>query len=175
VFIVTSDQGFFYGEFGMAQERRLSYEPSTHIPLLVRYPALVRAGSMPTALASNVDIAPTMLELGGAAVPPGLDGRSLVPALRDGDTTIRDDLLIEYYSDQVFPRIVSMGYKALRTDRYKYIRYEDLVGMDELYDLERDPFELDNLLPDRAPEELVAELGVRLERQLEGPGVEGPR
>lgn len=59
-----------------------------------------------------------------------------------------------------------MGYKALRTDRYKYIRYEELDGMDELYDLETDPFELDNLLPDRAPRGLVEEFEARLTAQL---------
>ena len=55
-------QGFFYGEFGLAQERRLSYDPSTHIPLLVRYPSLVKAGATLDALVSNVDLAPTLLE-----------------------------------------------------------------------------------------------------------------
>ena len=52
-------QGFFYGEFGLAQERRLSCDPSTPIPLLVRYPSLVKAGATPDALVSNVDLAPS--------------------------------------------------------------------------------------------------------------------
>jgi N-acetylglucosamine-6-sulfatase len=58
----------------------------------------------------------------------------------------REAVLIEYYSDTVFPRIRNMGYRAVRTDRYKYIRYLELPGMDELYDLEVDPYELDNLM-----------------------------
>lgn len=164
--VVTSDQGFFYGEFGLAQERRLAYEPSIHIPLIVRYPPLVGAGAQPSALASNVDIAPTLLEIGGAAVPSDLDGTSLIPALTDPAAAVRDGLLIEYYTDEVFPRLQNMGYKALRTDRYKYIRYEELTGMDELYDLESDPFELDNLLPDRAPAGVVERLTELLEAQL---------
>ena len=166
VFIVTSDQGFFYGEFGLAQERRLAYEPSTHIPLIVRYPGVVPAGVKPNALASNVDIAPTMLELGGAAVPATMDGRSLLRAWRNDSTTIRDDLLIEFYSDTEFPRVKGMGYKAVRTDRYKYIRYEELRGMDELYDLQADPYELRNLLPDRAPAGVRDDLSARLDRLL---------
>ena len=166
VFIVTSDQGFFYGEFGLAQERRLAYEPSTHIPLIVRYPGVVPAGVKPNALASNVDIAPTMLELGGAAVPATMDGRSLLRAWRNDSTTIRDDLLIEFYSDTEFPRVKGMGYKAVRTDRYKYIRYEELRGMDELYDLQADPYELRNLLPDRAPAGVRDDLSGRLDRLL---------
>jgi arylsulfatase A-like enzyme len=169
LFVVTSDQGFFYGEFGLAQERRLSYEPSTHIPLIVRYPSLVRAGSAPAALASNVDMAPTLLELGGAEIPADMDGRSLVPVLAGGAASVRDDFLVEYYSDTEFPRLQGMGYKAVRTDRYKYIRYEELEGMDELYDLEVDPFELDNLLPDRAPAGVIEDLRARIERLMQ-PG-----
>ena len=168
IFVVTSDQGFFYGEFGLAQERRLAYEPSTHVPLLVRYPALVGAGAAPDALASNVDIAPTLLELGGAPVPADMDGRSLVPVLDGSVESVRDELLVEYYSDQVFPRIQNMGYKALRTNRFKYIRYEELEGMDELYDLDSDPFELDNLLPDRVPAGVLEDLTARMRAVLDG-------
>lgn len=168
VVVLTSDQGFFYGEFGLAQERRLAYEPSIHIPLIVRYPALAPSGAEPTALASNIDIAPTMLELAGAPVPPDMDGLSLVSALRNPSAAVRDQLLIEYYTDEVFPRIQRMGYKAVRTDRYKYIRYEELEGMDELYDLSSDPHELDNLLPDRAPAGVVDDLNARLESELRG-------
>lgn len=168
VFVVTSDQGFFYGEFGLAQERRLAYEPSIHIPLIVRYPRLARAGSQPRALASNVDIAPTLLALGGVPVPTAMHGRSLLPALSADTTTVRDDLLIEYYSDTEFPRLKGMGYKAVRTDRYKYIRYDELQGMNELYDLRQDPHELDNLLPDRVPPGVLADLTARLDRLLSG-------
>ena len=166
VFVLTSDQGFFYGEFGLAQERRLAYEPSTRIPLIVRYPPLVDAGSTRDALASNVDVAPTMLELASLPIPTTMDGSSLAPVLADRAASVRADLLIEYASDQVFPRLQNMGYKAVRTDRYKYIRYEELRGMDELYDLSTDPHELDNLLPDRAPAGVLEDLTARLEAHL---------
>jgi arylsulfatase A-like enzyme len=170
VVVLTSDQGFFYGEFGLAQERRLAYDPSTHIPLVVRYPALAAAGSQPGALVSNADLAPTLLALGGAAVPAGLDGQSFLPALRDSTAVVRDALLIEYYTDTEFPRLRGMGYKAVRTDRYKYIRYEALRGMDELYDLSTDPHELHNLLPDRAAEGVRRALDQRLDALLQGSG-----
>lgn len=166
VFIVTSDQGFFYGEFGLAQERRLAYEPSIHIPLIVRYPAMVRGGTKPRALASNVDIAPTLLALGGAAIPASMDGRSLLPALGAKVATVREDLLIEYYSDTEFPRLKGLGYKAVRTDRYKFVRYTELEGMDELYDLRNDPHELHNLLPGKVSPEVLADLNARLDRLL---------
>jgi N-acetylglucosamine-6-sulfatase len=75
-----------------------------------------------------------------------MDGRSLVPLLR-GTTpqNWRTSFLIEYNTDTVFPRVRNMGYKAVRTRRWKYIRYNELDGMDELYDLKTDPYEMNNL------------------------------
>jgi N-acetylglucosamine-6-sulfatase len=126
------------------------------------------------ALASNADIAPTLLDLAGAAVPAGLDGRSLRPALRDPAAQGRDALLIEYYADTEFPRTRGMGYHAVRTARWKFIRYRELVDMDELYDLSADPHELHNLLPNRAPPGVVAMLTQRLEALVAPPVVPTP-
>lgn len=166
LFIISSDQGFFYGEFGLAQERRLAYEPSIRIPFIVRYPPLSKSGTRPVTLASNVDVAPTLLELAGVRAPKNLDGRSLVSAIKRPKTNLRSDFLVEYYSDAEFPRLQRMGYKAIRTARYKYIQYSELVGMDELYDLQKDPDELHNLLPNEAPERVLKEMQKRLSRSL---------
>ena len=87
-------------------------------------------------------------------------------AFADGSAKIRDEFLIEYYSDTEFMRLQGMGYHAVRTDRYKLIRYKELTGMDELYDLEKDPHELENLLPDRAPPGVVEDLSARLGKML---------
>lgn len=166
VVVLTSDQGFFYGEFGLAQERRLAYEPSIRIPLIVRYPPLAPPGSIVTAMATNLDMAPTLLELGNVLPPPDTDGLSLVPLM--GGSLVgdwRDSFAIEYHTDEVFPRIANMGYRALRTERYKYIRYEELAGMDELYDLIEDPHELTNIRAG-ADADLVAALDDQLDRHL---------
>jgi N-acetylglucosamine-6-sulfatase len=141
VVVFTSDHGYFYGEHCLGPERRLAYEETIRIPLLVRYPRLFRRGVRRDDMALSIDIAPAMLALAGVAAPPGLEGRPLL------DNTARDAFLIEYYSDTVFPRIRKMGYRAVRTNRWKYIRYLEIEGADELYDLARDPFELDNLAP----------------------------
>lgn len=135
--VFTSDHGYFYGEHGLGAERRLAYEEAIRIPLLMRYPKAFRARSRRTDFALSIDIAPTMLELAGAPAT-NLQGRSLL------EPTARDAFLVEYYSDTVFARIRNMGYRAVRTDRWKYIHYRELTGMDELYDLRRDPHELDN-------------------------------
>jgi arylsulfatase A-like enzyme len=174
VFVLTSDQGFFYGEFGLAQERRLPYEPSIRIPLIVRYPAMTTPGSTVTQMATNLDVAPTLLELGNVLPPRDMAGQSLVPLMRDGVELARPpEFLIEYFSDEVFERIVDMGYKALRTDRYKYIRYEHLEGMDELYDLTVDPHEMDNVR-DRVDPDVIATLDASLDRILRSTGPGAP-
>jgi N-acetylglucosamine-6-sulfatase len=85
--IFTSDEGYFYGEHGLSVERRLAYEESIRIPLLMRYPKLIKPHTTDNHLVLNLDISPTLLELGGAPIPPGVQGRSLVPLLKREKTT----------------------------------------------------------------------------------------
>jgi N-acetylglucosamine-6-sulfatase len=145
VVVVTSDHGYFYGEHGLSAERRLAYEETIRIPLLVRFPPRVARGTVVEPMALTIDLAPTFLDLGGVEAGD-LDGRSLMPLLAGEGGEWRRSFRIEYESDTVFPRIVNMGYRAVRTERYKYIRYLELPGMDELYDLETDPYEMRNLV-----------------------------
>ncbi|MGQ0646407.1 MAG: sulfatase family protein [Gemmatimonadaceae bacterium] len=146
VIIFTSDHGYFYGEHGLNEERRLAYEESARIPLIVRFPGVARPGAAPTEMVQTIDLAPTILSLAGVRDTVPRHGRSLVPLLEGSGTTWRSSVLIEYFSDTVFPRILNMGYQAVRTTRYKYIQYTELRGMDELYDLEADPYEVKNLI-----------------------------
>ena len=162
--IFTSDHGYFYGEHGLDQERRLAYEETARIPLLVRYPRVARAGSTPPQLTQTIDFASTILDITGVRDTVTRDGRSLVPVLDGSATSWRSSILLEYYSDTVFPRILTMGYKAVRTERYKYIRYTELQGMDELYDLETDPFEMENLIGTERGRTLLPQLTAELDR-----------
>ncbi len=156
VVIFTSDHGYFYGEHGLGAERRLAYEETIRIPLLVRYPGLFNPGAKPEQMVTSVDIAATALELAGVKSSLRLDGQSLLSPRH------REDILIEYFSDTVFPRIRSMGYKAVRTNRWKYIQYLELKGADELYDLTTDPYERVNRIADeKAP---IAAMKQRLAR-----------
>jgi len=149
VFVITSDHGYWYGEHGLSVERRLAYEEAIRIPLLVRYPRLVRPGRTIDEFALSIDLAPTVLDLAGATAEHPADGRSLVPLLRgNAPRGWRTSFLVEYNTDTVFPRVRNMGYKAVRTKRWKYIRYNKLDGMDELYDLKADPYEMHNLIDD---------------------------
>ncbi len=146
VIVFTSDNGYFYGEHGLSVERRLAYEESIRMPLLLRYPPMVKAGTVRDEFALNIDLAPTLLELAGVSTPTTVDGRSLVPLLKAQGGEWRRSFLIEYYSDKVFPRVRQMGYKAVRNERWKYIHYVELDGMDELYDLTVDPYEMKNII-----------------------------
>jgi arylsulfatase A-like enzyme len=166
VFVFTSDNGYFYGEHGLSVERRLAYEESIRLPLLVRYPQMIKAGTVRDELALNIDLAPTLLTLADAPVPGNMQGRSLVPLLKGDRPKWRDSFLIEYYSDRVFPRVVKMGYKAVRTGRWKYIHYLELEGMDELYDLKTDPYEMKNLINQPRGEKAFKEMKKELERLL---------
>lgn len=166
VIIFTSDHGYFYGEHGLNEERRLAYEETARIPMIIRYPGVARAGSTPGALVQTIDLASTIMALTGVADSVPRHGRSLLPVLADSATGWRTSVLIEYYTDTVFPRTLTMGYRAVRTERYKYIQYTDLTGMDELYDLETDPFEQTNLIDTERGRELLPELQAELTRLL---------
>lgn len=147
VFVFTSDHGYWYGEHGLSVERRLAYEEGIRVPLLVRFPPRIPRGTLIDPIALSIDLAPTLLELANARSESPMDGRSLVP-LMQGRTPEdwRTHFLIQYNTDTVFPRLQRMGYQAIRNGQWKYIRYTDLEGMDELYDLKHDPYEMQNVI-----------------------------
>src|SRR5207244_3079911 len=108
----------------------------------------------------------TILDLAGVPIPSQMQGRSLVPLLKGQTASLRDSFLIEHASDNVFPRVRNMGYQAVRTERWKYIRYTDL-GMVELYDLQEDPYEMKNLIQESRSEKVVKEMQAHLDRLLQ--------
>ncbi len=167
VVVVTSDHGYWYGEHGFGAERRMSYEEGIRIPLMIRYPKLIDAGVKPTEMVLTLDLAPTMIELAGLDIEKVRHGRSMAPILKGAKVPDwRNSFMIEYYTDTVFERMDHMGYKAVRTNRYKYIRYEDLEGMDELYDLQEDPYELQNIIGEENSTDIVTEMDAELDRLI---------
>ncbi len=146
MFVFTSDEGYFFGEHGLSIERRLSYEESIRIPMIMRYPKLIRGGTKIDAMVLGIDLAPTLLEIGRTRTAGKIHGRSLVPLLRGEKPEWRSSFLIEYFSDRTMQRMLNMGYQAVRTERWKYIHYTELQDMDELYDLHSDPYEMRNLI-----------------------------
>lgn len=168
IFVFTSDNGYFWGEHGLG-DKRWAYEESIRIPLIVRYPKLVKPGTAPDALVMNIDLAPTFLELGGGKPTKDMQGRSLLPLLRGEAGGRRTALLTEYFQEQGFERVPT--WHAVRTERWKYVRYAGHPEWDELYDLSADAYEMKNLIAVPAHkatlEKLKAEL-VELLRQTGG-------
>jgi arylsulfatase A-like enzyme len=165
--VLTSDNGFFFGEHGLTTERRLPYEESIRNPLLLRYPPRVSAGSRPSGLALTVDLAPTLLELAGVPMGPGIQGHSLVPLFSATPEDWRESVLVEFYTnEQPFPHLLDMDYRAIRTARYKYIHWVQHPELDELYDLTADSLELRNMARDPALADVKANLKTILGRQV---------
>jgi arylsulfatase A-like enzyme len=163
--ILSSDNGFMWGEHGR-WEKFVPYEPSIRVPLMVRWPGHIAAGTNRTRLVSSLDLLPTMLQAAGIALPAGaprLDGESLLRA------TGRTSMYSEYYVDGANPNIPS--WRMIRTATTKYVHTYDAQGAviaREYYDLASDPAENTNVLGDATttndpPASMLTDLATRLD------------
>jgi len=163
--VFLSDNGYFFGEHGLGPERRFAYEEGIRSPFLVRFPPRVKAASHVHDLVICQDIAPTVIALAGGRPGAQIQGRSLLPLFAGKRAGWRKSFLIEYWAENALPWLVGMTYKAVRTNRHKYIHWVNrgVAGeLDELYDLDRDPHEIKNLNRSRT----YAATRERLRREL---------
>jgi Sulfatase/RTX calcium-binding nonapeptide repeat (4 copies) len=153
--IFTSDNGFMHGEHRIPMGKIHAYDESSRVPLLLRGPG-VPAGATANGLATNADLAPTILDV--ADVAPGLpqDGISLLEVIGAGDRS--RELLIENHLDN--PSLGWTAYTAVRTARYLYIEYA--TGERELFDVQTDPHQLDSRHADPAYRRVVDWMARRL-------------
>jgi arylsulfatase A-like enzyme len=161
VIVFTSDNGFFFGEHGLSVERRLPYEESIRAPLLVWHPPTVRSATVVDEFVSSIDIAPSILQFGGAKIGEQIQGVSFLPLLKAGGSraTRRPYVLIENYSDdRPFPWVLDADYRAIRTERHKLIHWVQHPEFDELYDLKEDPREERNVIKEHGNRGLVDRL-----------------
>lgn len=162
VVVYMGDNGFALGEHGF-YDKRDAFETSIRVPLLLRAPGAVKPGTVVTQMVQNIDIAPTLLEAAGVAVPAGapkMDGQSFWPLVQGRDIPWRDHLLYEYYWEWNFPATPTTF--AIRTDRWKFIHTHGVWDRDGLYDLQTDPIERHNLIDVPA----FREQREKLQRQL---------
>ena len=158
--VYTSDQGFYMGEHGWF-DKRFMYEESMRTPLIMRLPdGFSRRGDI-TELVQNIDYAPTFLELAGAAVPDDIQGLSLVPLLKGEHPDDWRTALYYHFYEYPAEHMVKRHY-GIRTDRYKLIHFYNDIDEWELYDMQNDPHELDNLYGREGYDDLTAELKSRL-------------
>ncbi|WP_233165679.1 sulfatase family protein [Pedobacter sp. ASV12] len=159
IVVYTSDQGFYMGEHGWF-DKRFMYEESMHAPFIMRYPKVVKPHSKVSQLVSNVDFAPTFLDLAGVSVPKEIQGKSFVQVLKNGKEKIRESVYYHYYE---FPAEHSVRkHFGIRTDRYKLIRFYGQQDFWEFYDLKTDPHEMKNLYNDKSKQALIATLKAKL-------------
>ncbi len=161
IVIYTSDQGFFLGDHDWF-DKRFMYEESLRMPFLIRYPGIIKPGTVQNKMILNVDFAPTFLEAAGLPAPVDMQGRSFLPLLRgQSPREWRTSMYYRYYH---YPgdHQVQQHY-GVRTDRFKLIFFHR-IDQWELYDLAKDPRELNNVYSDPSYSKQVSKLKVELAR-----------
>ncbi|WP_186756604.1 sulfatase family protein [Echinicola salinicaeni] len=158
IVIYTSDQGFYLGEHGWF-DKRFMYEESFSTPMIMKYPGVVEPGTKSDAMVMNLDIAPTLLDAAGVKIPEDLQGESILPVLTGEVEKGREVLYYHYY--EVGEHNVSPHF-GVKTDRYKIIRFYNQVDAWELFDLEKDPSEMNNVSGEEAYQEVEKEMKAKL-------------
>lgn len=147
IVVYTTDQGFYLGEKGWF-DKRFMYEESLAMPMLMKYPKLIKPGTEITALTQNLDFAETFLDFAEANIPNDMQGKSLRPLLTQNvkDDDFRDAIYYHYYDFPAFHMVKKMY--GVRTKRFKLIHVYDDIDEWELYDLREDPSEINNVIDD---------------------------
>lgn len=165
IVIYTSDQGFYLGEHGWF-DKRFMYEESLRMPLVARYPGYIKPGSINNELVTNLDFAPTFLELAGVEKPRDIQGQSLWTFLQNRKVkNWRQSIYYHYYE---YPAVhMAKRHYGVRTKQYKLMHFYYDIDAWELYDLKKDPQELNNVYANPAYANVVQELKVELKRLQE--------
>lgn len=164
IVIYMGDNGFQFGELGLIDKRDM-YEASIRVPLLARAPGLIKPGTKVEQMVLNVDIAPTIMELAGMEKPAQMQGNSFRPLLQGQKVPWRDKIYYEYYWEWAFPQTPTIF--GVRTDKYKYIYNYGVWDINELYDIQSDPEEMNNLIRNPAYEKVAGELKADMWNWLE--------
>ena len=160
VLVYVSDQGFYLGEHGWF-DKRFMYEESLKTPFLIRYPTLIKPGTHITRFASNIDWAPTILDLAQVKIPAEVQGVSLVPVLKNNQVKQWKDELYYHYYEYPEPHHVSPHF-GIRTPQYKLIRFYNAKTNWEFYDLKKDPSEMKNSIHDKNYQSTISNLKTKL-------------
>jgi arylsulfatase A-like enzyme len=172
VVVYSSDNGYYLGEHGLG-DKRSAYEESMRVPMLIRYPKEIPAGSTHDAMVLNIDLAPTFLELAGLAIPENMQGKSWKPLWYSKTTSPkwREDFFYSYFREG---RFATPTVTALRTDSMKLIKYPGKEAWSELFDLAKDPYETRNLYSDQAYADKRTELERRYQERAKQIGYHVP-
>ena len=138
VICFLSDNGFLWGEHGLIR-KHWHFEEVIHLPMLIRFPEQNGNNRHETRVVSNVDLAPTFVDIAGATATVPMDGRSLLPILRESEEYWDEGVLLEKYPE----KSMNFSFTGVRVPGWTYVLFSNFE--EEMYDLENDPYQLDNL------------------------------
>jgi arylsulfatase A-like enzyme len=168
IVIYASDQGFFLGEHGFF-DKRFMYEESLKMPFVIRYPGKIKPGTVVDDIVSNIDFAPTLLDMAGITIPEQVQGKSFFNNLKgENSEDWRQSMYYHYYEYPYYHRV--QPHYGIRNKRYKLIHFYYNIDVWELYDLKNDPNEMRNLINIEANSELIKELKKELYKLKETYG-----
>ncbi|MDG1760704.1 MAG: sulfatase [Flavobacteriaceae bacterium] len=159
IVIYTSDQGFYLGEHGWF-DKRWMYEPSFRMPFTIQYPSKIKAGVHNDDLLLNIDFAPTLLDMAGIPIPEDMQGESFKKALIGKRYDSRDAVYYHYYEYPFWHKV--QPHYGVSTGKYKLIHFYYDMDQWELFDLENDPNEMNNLYANAAYKEIVQSLQYKI-------------
>jgi len=165
--IYMGDNGFAFGEHGLV-DKRTAYEESMRVPMLAWGTSRIKPGAKIKGMVLNIDIAPTILDLAGVKKPGQMQGESFLPLLADIGYPWRGRIYYEYYWEYDYPHTPTQY--AVRTDRYKFIMTVGIWDINQLYDLSKDPWEVNNLIRSPEHQEIAKQLTGELWDWLEKTG-----
>lgn len=163
IVIYLSDQGFYMGEHGWF-DKRFMYEESFRTPMVMRYPGVIKPGTKINDFIMNLDLAPTLLDAGKATIPAEMQGQSFLPLLKHQKYQSRDAMYYHYYENGEHSVSPHFG---IKTKRYKLIRFYKRVESWELFDLQNDPRELNNIYNTAGGKKLSTSLKKQLASLIE--------
>lgn len=165
--IYMGDNGYMFGEHGLI-DKRVAYETSSRVPMLMQCPELFDGGSVVEEVVANIDIAPTVMEVMGLEKPAHMDGQSFLPIALGEEIPWRDYFLYAYYWEQNYP--MTPTHFSLRGDQFKYTTYYGVWDTDELFDIQDDPTEQNNLIHDPAFAQVRDDMQTRLYEMMDELG-----
>ena len=160
IVIYASDQGFFLGEHGFF-DKRFMYEEALRMPFIIRYPEIIKPGTIVDDIITNIDFAPTLLEMAGVSSPNEVQGKSFFSNLK-GNTSEdwQQSMYYHYYEYPYYHRV--QPHYGIRNKRYKLIHFYYDIDVWEFYDLQKDPSEMNNLISSKEHIQLINNLKTKL-------------
>ncbi len=160
IIIYTSDQGFFLGEHGLF-DKRYMYEESIRMPFVIRYPKVIKGGQIDKDIVTNIDIAPTLLDFAKVSIPADVQGRSFKASL-EGNTPSSWPKSMYYHYYEASRWHGAQPHYGIRTERYKLMHFYYELDEWQLFDLQNDPHELNNLYGNPSYKAVVDDLKKQL-------------